>query len=264
MFDKYRISENDKDFLKRFDPDESGNKDELKEESAKNIESIVEWQNRLYAESKQAMLVVIQAMDTAGKDSLIRRVFGPINPQGCSVTSFKAPTSLELAHDFLWRVHAAVPPKGMIGIFNRSHYEDVLIVKVHGWIDAGTCKMRYKHIENFEKLLTDSGVRILKFFLYISKDEQKKRFRDRLDDPAKHWKFNPADLEERKLWEKYMEQYEEVLGETSTTHAPWYVIPSNSKPFRDRLVSGIVLKTLEDMNPQFPPAAEGLDKIVIE
>lgn len=228
--------------------DEDAAKDRFKN----NRDDIIDWQERLYAESKQSLLIVLQAMDTAGKDSTIEKMTRGINPQGCRVTSFKAPSKEELAHDFLWRIHDHVPPKGHIGIFNRSHYEDVLIVKVHGWADAETIENRYEHINNFEKMLADSGTRIIKFMLHISKDYQLERLRRRLRRPDKHWKFNPGDLEEREKWGEYMDVYETALQRTSTPWAPWYVIPAENRWFRDLVISRILLNAFKEMDPQYP------------
>jgi PPK2 family polyphosphate:nucleotide phosphotransferase len=265
MIEDFLVKEGKKFKLSGVDPDfkSKKTKEELKELTAKNVEKIVSLQEKLYAESKQSLLVVFQAIDGGGKDGTIKKVFSDINPQGCVVTSFKTPTALELKHDFLWRIHQHTPEKGMIQVFNRSHYEDVLIVKVHGWIDDEECGRRFHHIRAFEKLLSESGTKIVKIFLCISKDEQKKRFEERLKDPAKNWKFAQADLDERKFWDKYMEQYQKVLSETSTGQAPWYVVPADSNSFRNYVVSTIVLKALEDMDPHFPPPEAGLDKVQV-
>ncbi|HNZ26620.1 MAG TPA: polyphosphate kinase 2 family protein [Spirochaetota bacterium] len=266
MNERFKVDENEKIDLNKIDPDYDGklSKDELEDLLKDNIKEIIKYQEKLYAENKQSLLIVLQALDTGGKDGTIRNVFGPINPQGCLVTSFKAPTSVELAHDILWRVHKNTPAKGMIGIFNRSHYEDVLVVKVRDWIDDEECEKRYKHINNFEKLLRDNNTRILKFFLYISKDEQKKRLEERLSVPEKNWKFAKGDLAERKLWDKYMRQFEEVLQKTSTDYAPWYIIPANNKKYRNYLISSIVLEEFKNMDPKYPEPEEGLDEIVID
>ncbi len=266
MFKNFKVQHKKNFSLSKIDPafDNGMNKEELKEKTEENIKKIIKYQEKLYAESKQSLLIILQALDAGGKDGTIRKVFGPINPQGCQVTSFKAPTSLELSHDFLWRIHKEVPPKGMIKIFNRSHYEDVLIVRVHNWITSEECKRRYEHINNFEKLLVDNKTTILKFFLYISKEEQKKRFQERIDIPEKNWKFAKGDLEERKLWDNYIKQFEEVFYYTSSDYAPWYIVPANSKNFRNYMISSIVLETLEKMNPQFPPPEEGLKDLIIE
>jgi PPK2 family polyphosphate:nucleotide phosphotransferase len=202
-------------------------------------------------------------MDAGGKDGTIRHIFSGVNPQGCAVTSFKSPSTIERAHDFLWRVHAAAPANGMIGIFNRSHYEDVLIVRVHNLVPKDVWSKRYAHICEFEKLLSDSGTTILKFFLHISKDEQKKRLQARLDDPQKHWKFNVEDLAERKLWDEYMEAFDDALEKTSTRYAPWYVVPSDRKWFRNWVISDTIVHALEDMRLKFPDPAPGLDKVKI-
>jgi PPK2 family polyphosphate:nucleotide phosphotransferase len=213
-----------------------------------------ELQNALYAESKRALLVVLQARDAGGKDGTIRRVFSSVNPQGCTVTSFKAPSQVELAHDYLWRVHAAVPARGMIGIFNRSHYEDVLAVRVHELVPKRVWMQRYDQINDFERILTENGVTILKFFLHISKEEQRVRLCERLTDPAKNWKFQPADLEERKLWDEYTRAYVDVFRKCSTTFAPWFVVPADRKHARDYLVLEKIVSTLEEMDPKYPKA----------
>jgi PPK2 family polyphosphate:nucleotide phosphotransferase len=217
-------------------------------------------QTALYAEGKRALLVVLQARDGAGKDSTIRRVFGGLNPLGCSVTAFKVPTPLELRHDFLWRVHQAVPPKGAVGIFNRSHYEDVLVVRVHALVPEEVWRPRYELINQFEHLLASSGVTILKFFLHISRNEQRDRLRERLDDPTKYWKFNAADLGERDRWDDYTKAYQDVLARTSTGEAPWYVVPADKKLPRDVMVARVVVNALEGMDPQFPGPPEGLEE----
>ncbi len=224
---------------------------------------LIELQRKLYAEGKQKLLIVFQAMDAGGKDGTIRNVFKGVNPQGVRVHSFKVPSKLELAHDFLWRVHNVVPPKGMIGVFNRSHYEDVLVVRVDNIVPESVWRPRYQHINAFEKLLTDSGTTILKFFLHISLDEQKKRFQARLDDPSKHWKFSLGDLDKRKQWPDYMQAYEEMLQETSTEYAPWYVIPANQKWYRNLVVTQIIVDTLLAMNPQYPENEDDLSNVAI-
>lgn len=265
MFEEFVVKPDQKVDLSKINPDYEGDKKkkELNKFTSQNISDILLLQQKLYAESKQSLLVVLQALDAGGKDGTIRKVFGRINPQGCLVTSFKAPTELEKSYDFLWRIHNAVPKKGMIGIFNRSHYEDVLIVKVHNWIDEKECINRYKYINDFESFLASQGTVILKFFLYISKDEQKKRFQERLDIKEKNWKFSRKDLDERKLWDIYIKQFEEVFHNTSTSYAPWFVIPANKKSYRNYVISSIVKETLIKMNPQFPPPEEELDKIII-
>ena len=212
-------------------------------------------QERLYAEGRQALLVVLQAMDTGGKDSAIRKVTARLNPQGCEVTNFTAPNETERRHDFLWRVHRRVPAHGMIGLFNRSHYEDVLIARVHELAPMATIERRYRHINEFERLLADHGTRIIKIMLHISSDYQLERLRRRLRKPDKHWKFDPADLAEREYWGEYMRAYELALAHCSTEHAPWYVIPAEGRWFRNLLVSELLADTVEDMDPRLPPPA---------
>lgn len=217
----------------------------------RRIEELAE---ALGAEQRRALLVVLQGRDTAGKDGTIRRVFGDLNPAYCRVQTFKRPTPLELRHDFLWRVHALVPPAGQIGVFNRSHYEDVLVVRVHSLVPESLWKLRYAHLNDFERMLTDHGVTILKFFLHISRDEQRRRLEERLADPSKNWKFELGDLKERSFWDDYTSAYEEMLRRTSTRWAPWYLVPADRKGARDQLVAEVVAETLERMDPQFPAA----------
>lgn len=217
-----------------------------------------ELQERLYAEGRRALLVVLQGIDTSGKDGTIRHVMSGINPEGCVVTSFKTPTPIEIAHDFLWRVHVACPSRGYIGIFNRSHYEDVLITRVHGWINEAEAKHRLEEIRDFEKLLTRSGTRIVKFFLHISKEEQRKRLLARLDDKDKHWKFSAQDLKERGYWKAYQRAFEEALSATSTKEAPWYVVPANHHWYRNLVVAEHLVQTLREMDPK-PPKSPGVD-----
>jgi PPK2 family polyphosphate:nucleotide phosphotransferase len=220
-------------------------------------------QTALYAEGKRAVLVVLQGRDASGKDGTIRRVFGPLNPQGFSVSSFKAPTPVELAHDFLWRAHLAVPARGTIGVFNRSHYEDVLVVRVRQLVPESVWRPRYDQINEFEQILSRNGVTILKFLLHISREEQRERLLARLDDPAKHWKFSAADLDDRNRWEEYNAAFEEMLERTSTEEAPWFLVPADKKHVRDVLVGATVLDALGRLNPQYPgppPDAEVLRK----
>jgi PPK2 family polyphosphate:nucleotide phosphotransferase len=216
-------------------------------------------QERLYANATQSLLIVLQGMDTSGKDGTIRNVMSGVNPQGCKVVAFKAPSKDELAHDFLWRVHREVPPKGYIGIFNRSHYEDVLITRVHGGVSDKEAKQRFNQIKEFEELLYESGTVILKFFLHISKAEQKERLESRIADPEKRWKWNSGDLEERKLWDEYMYAFEDVISATSTEQAPWYAVPANRKWYRDLVVADRVVDTLEGMKLKVPAGPEGVD-----
>jgi PPK2 family polyphosphate:nucleotide phosphotransferase len=216
------------------------------------LKRLTELQTALYAEAKRSLLIVFQGRDAAGKDGLTRVVFGPLNVQGCVVTNFKRPTDKELAHDYLWRVHQAIPPRGTIGIFNRSHYEDVLVVRVHGLVPKGEWKRRYAQINDFERMLTENGVTILKFMLHISREEQKERLLERVRDPEKNWKFQVGDLEERKRWDEYTEAYEDALEQCSTEVAPWYVVPADRKSTRNLLVAQVVVDTLERMAPVFP------------
>jgi PPK2 family polyphosphate:nucleotide phosphotransferase len=227
-------------------------KDQGLEAAKKNLEKLDQLQEVLYAEGKRSLLVVLQAMDAGGKDGTIEFVFSGVNPQGCIVHSFKAPTSNELAQDYLWRVHHRCPPRGMIGIFNRSHYEDVLVPVVRQWIDPARTKQRFEHINAFEKMLSDEGTTIVKLFLHISKDEQRERLIARQQDPKKWWKFNPSDLDSRRDWEKYMGAYTQLLSATSTGHAPWHIIPADRKWYRNWLVSDILVQTLKSMNPKHP------------
>jgi len=266
-FEKYCV--NPKKFsLDDYDPRDKSERRGSKEDNAKALSELATeidaLQEVLYAESKRKVLLILQGMDASGKDGTIRHVFSECNPQGIRLASFKAPSSEELAHDYLWRIHQQVPKAGELVIFNRSHYEDVLIVKVHDWIDDAECKRRYQQINDFERLLTETGTVIIKCFLHISKDEQKKRMQERLDDPTKSWKFNPGDLEERAFWPKYMKAYENALKATSTEYAPWYVIPADSKTNRNLLISRLLLSTLKQMDLQFPATPETYKSIVVE
>lgn len=239
------------------DCDPAGNgafadKEEAKVLTAKDAAAIDALQDRLYAEGKRALLVVLQGIDCSGKDGTVRAVFNACGPIGVHVSPFKAPSAEELAHDYLWRVHKACPPKGIIGIFNRSHYEDVLVVKVRGLASPEAVARRYDEINAFEKHLSDNGTRILKFMLNISKGEQAERLRERIATPDKRWKFNPGDLEDRKLWSDYMKAYEIALTRCSTNHAPWHVIPADRNWVRNAAISRIVREALEEMNPQYP------------
>ena len=225
---------------------------------------LTDLQDRIWAEAKHAVLVVIQGIDAAGKDGTIHAIAGAFNPQGTPVASFKAPSPLELSHDYLWRVHQRIPARGEIGIFNRSHYEDVLIVRVHALVPEERWRKRYEHIRNFEKLLTDEGVTIVKFFLAIDRDEQRARFQERVDDPTKRWKFKPGDLEERARWDDYRAAFEEMLGETSTDYAPWYLIPANRNWLRNLAVGEILADALDALRPAYPPAAPGVEGTKVE
>jgi PPK2 family polyphosphate:nucleotide phosphotransferase len=231
-------------------------------EFKKLSKEMAELQNRFYSEGKRKLLIVLQAMDAGGKDGTIRRVTQGVNPQGVRVTSFKAPSKRELAHDYLWRVHREVPGKGMIGIFNRSHYEDVLVVRVDDLVPEHVWQQRYDQINQFEKLLCETGTTILKLYLHISKDEQQTRFQDRINDSTKNWKFSREDLEKRKQWDDYMQAYEDVLNRCTTPWAPWFAIPSDQKWYRNLAISRVLHATLTALNPQFP-AHEDLSGITV-
>jgi PPK2 family polyphosphate:nucleotide phosphotransferase len=239
-------------------------KDEALELVKKNTRSLAELQYLLYAESKRAVLIVIQAMDTGGKDGVIRHVMTGLNPLGCRVTSFKVPSSEELKHDFLWRIHRAVPAAGEFGIFNRSHYEDVLVVRVHKLVPEEIWSKRYKQINAFEKLLTQNNVTVVKFFLHISKEEQKRRIQERIEDPTKQWKLSPADFQERKYWADYMQAYEDVLTRCSTPWAPWYVVAADHKWSRNLAVSQILVETLKGLDMKFPEPTVDVKKIQVK
>ena len=230
----------------------------------KTIARLDELQNLLWAGKQHALLIVLQAMDAAGKDGTIRHVMSGVNPQGCRVTSFKVPSGTELSHDFLWRVHQVIPARGEMGIFNRSHYEDVLIVRVHQFVPRAVWSKRYDQINDFERMLGQNDVTILKFFLHISKDEQKRRIEQRLRDPAKQWKLAPADFQERTRWKDYIDAYESVLSRCSTDESPWFIIPSNKKWFRNLAVSSIVVERLEGMNLKFPKPNFDLSRFVLK
>ena len=256
--DRYRIAPGTAVDLAARDPrdtqglDGDADKDAAKDQEKANIDAMQDLQERLYAESTRSVLLVLQAMDTAGKDSSIREVTDGLNPQGCRVWSFKAPSSEERAHDFLWRVHARAPRQGMIAIFNRSHYEDVLIARVKNLAPPDLIEARYGHINAFERLLADHGTRIVKVMLHVSKEYQLERLKRRLERPDKHWKFNPADLAERERWDNYMGAYEVALQRCSTDYAPWYVVPAERRWFRDLVLTQLLRETLEDMDPQYP------------
>ena len=264
--ESYQVREGKKLSLKEYDPDETAGitKEEAAVRKPQLQLHLAKFQERLHAEEKQSLLVVLQTRDAGGKDGTIKHVFTGLNPQGVNVTGFKEPTPLELSHDFLWRVHAHTPVAGMIGVFNRSYYEDVLVTRVHGEVDKAEVQRRYDEIRAFEISLQNRGTRILKLHLNISKAEQKKRFQARLDDPEKQWKFSQNDLNERALWDDYTKAYQDTLSATSTATAPWYIIPANHKWFRNDLVMRILLDTLKDMNPQFPKVDFDPSSIVIE
>lgn len=220
-------------------------------------------QEMLYAQRKHKVLLVLQGMDTAGKDGTITALFQAINPMGLRAVGFKAPSTSELAHDFLWRIHPHVPVAGEIAIFNRSHYEDVLITSVQGMIDDKECKRRYQHIIDFERMLVETGTQIIKIFLHISKDEQRVRLQARIDDPSKQWKFDPNDLEQRKKWDDYQQAYQRAIVATDTEQAPWYVIPANSKTHRNLLISSLLLEILQDLNLRYPDPQPDVGKIKV-
>ncbi|GAB4447900.1 MAG: polyphosphate kinase 2 family protein [Anaerolineae bacterium] len=252
--------------LKDFDPDDTGgfkSKKDAKDQTKENLEKLRDLQEMLYAQGEHALLIVLQAMDAGGKDGAIKHVMGAFNPQGVQVAPFKVPTEEELAHDFLWRVHKVTPRRGMVGIFNRSHYEDVLVVRVKSLVPEDVWRKRYDHINAFERLLADSGVTIVKFFLHISKEEQAERLRARQETPSKQWKFAPGDLKERTRWDDYMAAFEEALTRCNTEYAPWYVIPANRKWYRNLAVSQILLETMERMGLRYPDPIPDIASYVI-
>ena len=253
--DRIRVKPGDKTPLKGRDclgEDLIADKGEAEKRTKECAEKINALQDRLWAERRRSLLVVLQGIDTSGKDGTVRGVFNACGPLGVQVTAFGKPTELELAHDYLWRVHNAAPKKGMIGIFNRSHYEDVLVVKVHALAPAAVVEQRYDQINAFEKHLTENGVTILKFMLHISKDEQKTRLQERLDEPEKNWKFNPGDLDDRAKWDEFQRAYEIMLSRCSTPHAPWRVVPADKKWRRNAIIAAIAHGTLEEMDPRYP------------
>jgi PPK2 family polyphosphate:nucleotide phosphotransferase len=224
-------------------------------------DELIAQHDMLWAEAKRSVLLVLQGIDASGKDGTIRKVLSGINPQGCRVASFKAPSDQEKAHDYLWRVHAECPPRGQLGVFNRSHYEDVVAARFVGAADDAQCRLRYQHIQDFERMLTEEGTTLVKVYLHITKDEQRERFQDRIDDPTKRWKFRERDLEVREQWDEYGRVYEEVLTATSSEHAPWFVVPGDRKWVRDVVVATLLVTTLRRLDPQYPapdPAITGL------
>jgi PPK2 family polyphosphate:nucleotide phosphotransferase len=265
-YPSYRVEPGKRASLAAIDPDETEHY-RKKKDGAKELEKqrrrIQDLQERLYAENEQGLLIVLQAMDTGGKDGTIKHVFSGVNPQGCRVSSFKAPSAVESNHDFLWRYHRSAPARGRIGIFNRSHYEDVLVVRVKNMVPEDIWRWRYDQINAFERNLSLDGITVLKFFLHISKDEQKKRLQRRLNNPDKRWKFSSADIKERAFWDAYQRAYEDALNKCSTEHAPWYVVPANKKWYRNLVVARTIADTLEAMDPRYPPVEEGLEKVTI-
>jgi len=265
--ERYRIEPGKKVKRERWEPGDtsgfSGSEDEARNESAALDRKLDQLQEMLYAEHKHRVLIVLQAMDTGGKDGIIRRIFEGVNPSGVRVEHFREPTPEDLAHDFLWRVHPKVPANGEIVIFNRSHYEDVLVARVHKLVPREVWETRYRQINDFERALAEQNTTVLKFYLHIDKEEQKKRLQERLDDPNKEWKFSRDDLLERELWDEYMKAYEEAIEMTSTSWAPWYLVPGNHKWFRDLLVASVVVSHLEDFRMKYPrlPKSERTAKI---
>lgn len=262
--EKFRVQPGSKVKLKDIDPDfkdDRESREAAAEEIAHHQQQLRDLQSLLYAERQHSLLICLQAMDTGGKDGTINHVLGAMNPQGCRVAAFKKPSAEELAHDFLWRIHRAAPATGEVVIFNRSHYEDVLVVRVHDLVPETVWSRRYERINAFEKTLAEHGTQILKFYLHISKEEQLKRFKARLDDPAKRWKISEDDYLERKYWDDYVAAYEEALSRCSTEHAPWFVIPANHKWFRNLAVARIVVEQLESLKMSYPQPTVDLDRI---
>ncbi|MGD0638450.1 MAG: polyphosphate kinase 2 family protein [Nitrososphaerales archaeon] len=264
---RYIVQAGTKLRLGRLDPSDTsgfdGEEARAVELSQRLDEKLDRLQAKLYAEHKHKVLVVLQAMDTGGKDGTIRRIFKGVNPSGVRVAHFREPTQLELDHDFLWRAHAQVPGKGELVIFNRSHYEGVLVERVHGIVTKDVWRQRYKQIKDFERMLSESGTTILKFFLNIDSEEQKRRLQERLSDPEKQWKLSVDDIDERRLWPKYMKAYQQALEATTTDFAPWYVVPSNKKWFRDLLVSAVIVDALEGLHMEYPPVSVDLKSVKI-
>jgi PPK2 family polyphosphate:nucleotide phosphotransferase len=265
-YPRYRVEPGERVSLAAIDPDDTehyNKKKEVAKELEKQRRRIQGLQARLYAENERGLLIVLQAMDTGGKDGTIKHVFSGVNPQGCRVSSFKTPSAEEANHDFLWRYHKSAPARGRIGIFNRSHYEDVLVVRVKSLVPDEVWRERYHQINDFERNLSNDGISVLKFFLHISKDEQKRRLQSRLDNPDKRWKFSSADIKERAFWDDYQAAFEDALTNCSTEHAPWYVVPANKKWYRNLVVARTIADTLAAVDPQFPPAEEGLELVEI-
>ena len=238
--------------------------DQLEHHQMKLADKLNKLQSLLYASKTKAVLLILQGMDTSGKDGVIRHVFSHVSPLGMHAVAFGAPTEIEKRHDFLWRVHNKLPPLGDMTIFNRSHYEDVLVTRVHGWVDKATCENRYKHIEHFESLLTDNDTVILKCYLHISRAEQKKRLQSRIDDPSKHWKLQPSDFEDRKLWPQFMTAYQDAIAATSTKQAPWYIVPADSKPHRDLFIASLLVQTLHQLDLHMPEPTFSINKVKLD
>jgi PPK2 family polyphosphate:nucleotide phosphotransferase len=265
----YLVKQNSKIILSQYSTKDTAglkSKDEAKDQLEKNVEKMTVLQDKLYASDKYAVLLIFQAMDAAGKDSTIKHVMSGLNPQGTQVYSFKQPSKEEIDHGYLWRIEKAIPERGRIGIFNRSHYEDVLVVKVHNLltyqqlpeklIDKNVWQKRYEQICNFEKYLYENGTKVIKFFLHVSKEEQKARFLARIDDSSKNWKFSAADIEERKYWDDYQKAYEDAISTTSTKYAPWYIVPADKKWFARLLVSEIIVESLKELNLEYPKLSD--------
>jgi len=262
-----RVKPGSKVSLKKYDANDTGpyaSQQQAEKPLLKLLDELARLQNLLYAQNKHGLLIILQGMDTSGKDGTIRHVMSSVSPLGVEVKAFKAPTEEELAHDFLWRVHKAVPRHGFIGIFNRSHYEDVLVVRVHDLAPRKVWKTRYDQINSFERILTKNGVIILKFFLHISKSEQRERLKQRLADPTRYWKFSLSDVEERQYWSIYRKAYEDALSKCSTKWAPWHIVPANQKWYRNLVVAETIVKTLQELKMEYPPPSVDLSKVVIE
>jgi PPK2 family polyphosphate:nucleotide phosphotransferase len=262
----YRVEPGSKVKLSHWSPDDTGefrDKAEARPIVKTHLKRLVQLQDKLYASSQYALLIVLQAMDAGGKDGAISHVFSGVNPQGCDVTSFKVPTHLEMAHDYLWRYHISCPKLGMIGIFNRSHYESVLVERVHKLVPKAVWQARYDQLNEFERMLVSEKTLILKFYLHISNDEQKRRLEARLHDKKKNWKYSSADLAERKKWDQYSEAYEDMLERCSTVEAPWFVVPSNHKWFRNWVLSDIIVRALETLDLKYPKPKENLEGVKI-
>ncbi|WP_058304040.1 PPK2 family polyphosphate kinase [Gorillibacterium timonense] len=255
MLQRYRIDGKTEGLLTKFDPEDTGkytDRDEIAEEFEKLKEELKEEQEKLFASKTNGVLILFQGMDCSGKDGVIKKVLSELNPQGFRAESFKAPTTEEAAHDFLWRTHKVTPPKGFITAFNRSYYEDVLITRVHKLVDDNEVERRFKHIARFEKLLTDSGIAIVKIFLHISPDFQLKKIEERMVNPEKLWKFDHSDLEERRYWNEYQQAYNDVFAKTSTKHNPWHIVPANHRWFRDYLTLKIIVSAFKDLKLDYP------------
>lgn len=255
LVQKLRVKAGKKIDLSQWKTDATpGVKDEAEAaaETAKHVQQLETYQYKLHAEGRRSVLIVLQGMDASGKDGVVRHVMSGFDPLGCNVTAFKAPTQEELAHDYLWRIHRVVPAHGEVSVFNRSHYEDVLVVRVHDLVPKRVWAQRYEQINAFEALLAASGTTVIKFYLHIGRAEQKRRLIERLDDPVKRWKFNARDIEERELWKDYRAAYEDLLARCSSAHAPWYVIPADHKWYRDHAISRILVETFAELDPAIP------------